>query len=674
MRRIILLLMFIILFTSVVSADVIITQQPKELYNLGDTINIPMKITTLTGISNLFTVNLICNGISKEVFKEYLALPAGGEVARAPTVPLIESFIGRPTGTCVLKAIWGAEVFELTQEFTISDKINILLRNEKTEATPEENIIIEGEAIKDNGAPVQGVIELKVIEGNQSINEVIDTVKNGYFYINFSFPKETKAGQYLVSIDIYEHDLEAKKTNKGFINYNLLIAQVPTSLEIVFEEPIIDPGTSLRVKTILHDQTGISMDSTSVITIKNNRNEILEQIDMPTNEFLEFPVVYNEPAAKWKVVAVSNKLTTEAAFNISEKEDIEIVLINRTVTIVNTGNVIYCNKSILIKIGNKSINVDVCLEVDQDQEYLLTAPEGEYQVEIISDEEERISKNVMLTGRSIDVKEAKANKRLRFSFIWVFIIAVLGFVAYLFFKKGYKKNFFGYISKKKEKKGAIPLIKNSQLNTRNKAELSLSIKGDKQNISLVCLKIKDLKDMGSKKGGAGDTLQKIIDLAEEKKAAIYETNDNLFILLAPVKTKTFNNEKTAVELGQKIEVMLNEHNKLFKDKLDFGIALNYGTIVAKSEKDVLKFMSMGTLITTAKKTASFSKGEILLGEKIHDKLRASVKTEKQTHGNTTVYSIKEVKNREDHKGFLSNFVKRLEKEKKEKEDKEKKSK
>lgn len=280
----------------------------------------------------------------------------------------------------------------------------------------------------------------------------------------------------------------------------------------------------------------------------------------------------------------------------------------------------------------------------------------------------------MLTGKTIDVKEISKRSFVRHPLVWIFLIAVLGFVAFLFFKKGYKRNFVGYITKRKKSKEAAPLIKGSLLNTRNKAEISLSIKGDKQNVSIICLKIKNLKEIGSKKGSTEESLQKIVDLVEEKKGYTYENNENLFFIFAPVNTKTFNNERTAIEVAQKIESALTEANRLHKDKIDFGIGLNYGTIIAKKEKETLQFMSMGTLITTAKKTANASKGTIFLGEKMNDKLRTEVKTEKEMHGNTALYKIKEVKTKGDHKNFLSNFVKRLEREKQEKEDKDKKEK
>jgi len=673
MGRIVLSLVFLIFLISAVSADVIITQEPNEIYSLGDTMNLPMKITTISNIASPFTINLICNGIETLVYYETLVLSAGEEAERNPKIPLNQDSIGRPTGTCVLKAILGGETYELTESFEISDYIDIAITEQKSEAAPKENIVLEGNAIKKNGEAVQGIGELRIIRDNETVIENIDTVKNGYFYFNFSFPGDSPAGQYLVQLDIYENDLLGQKTNKGFINYNLLIAQVPTSLEIVFDTLNVEPGTDLKVKTVLHDQTGVPIEATSIITIKNSDNEIMDQIEKATGKFLEFPIKYNEPAAEWKIVALSSRITTESSFEIIEKEDVEIVLINRTITIINKGNIPYCNKSVLIKIGNDSVNVDVCLEVDEEQEYILTAPEGEYQVDVISEGEERISKSVMLTGRVVDVREVSKKGFVKRPLVWIFLIGILGFVAFLFFKKGYKRNFIGYITKRKESKETTPLIKGSLLNTKNKAELSLSIKGDKQNVSVVCLKIRNLQEISSKKGVVEESLQKIISLVEEKKGYIYENNENLFFIFAPVNTKTFSNERTALDVAQKITSALTEGNRLYKDKIDFGIGLNYGTIVAKKEKEVLHFMSMGTLITTAKKTANASKGEILLGEKMNDKLRTDVRTEKEMHGSTELYKIKEIKVKGDHKNFLSNFVKKLEKEKKEQEDKDKKN-
>ena len=79
-------------------------------------------------------------------------------------------------------------------------------------------------------------------------------------------------------------------------------------------------------------------------------------------------------------------------------------------------------------------------------------------------------------------------------------------------------------------------------------------------------------------------------MIEAKKGFMYQNNENLFFILAPAKTKTFQNEQDGVELAEKIKKIFNEHNKIFKQKIEFGISLNYGTIITRQEPTGMKFM------------------------------------------------------------------------------------
>ncbi len=660
MRKIVLFI-FVILLISFVSAEIIINKQPNDIYNLEDSFSIPVTIKSSSDVSGVFLMDLLCDNHQLNFYKNGVRLLAGEEKNMESSLVLTKDLIGELKGECKIKGIFKEE-YVLTNDFKISDLINIDVTIEKTEFNPGENILIEGEAVKENEKDVDGFIELKIISDNAAQISQLSTINNGFVSINISLPDDIKAGAYLVKLNAYEKNSEEEITNKGFLNYNILINQIPTSLEIVFKNSEVEPGTDLKVKTVLHDQTGEKIKSDAIITIKDENDKILEQIEKPTDEFLGFPIAYNEPPEEWAIVAVSNKLTSETTFRIKEKKDVRVEIINKTLILTNTGNILY-NDTVLVKIGNSSLNLNVSLEVDESQKYILSAPEGEYQVEVVTDGKTKITESVLLTGKTIDVKKA-SNRVLtlvRYPIVWIFIIAILGFVAFIIFKKGYKKSFFGYLSsKKKEKSKLIPLRKSSIINTKNKAQLSLSIKGDKQNVSVVCLKIKNLEEVESKKSNAEEALQKIVDIAEENKAVTYENQDNLFFILAPVKTKTFKNEKTAVELAQKIKDVLIEHNKLSKQKINFGISLNYGTIIAKQEKDSLKFMSMGTLITTAKKISSFSNEEILLSEKIKERLMSDIKTEKHEKGKISVYTIKEIKNKEEHKKFIRSFLNRIE--------------
>lgn len=670
MRKIIFSFILAILFSCFISAEIIINQQPNEIYSLGDIVSIPVTIKSLSDISGSLQMDLICNGHQVNFYKNGIGLSAGEEKRMESLLVLTKEMIGELKGDCKIKSGLKEE-YVLTNDFIISDLITIHITSEETEFEPGKSIIIKGGAIKENGEDVNGFIELQIADNASGDLSQLETINNGFFSINISLPNDIKAGAYLIKLNAYEKDSDGEITNQGVTNYNILIKQVPTNLEIVFENPEVEPGTNLQVKTILHDQTGEKIESNAIITIKNQENEILEQTEKTIDEFLEFPVAYNEPPANWTVIAVSNKLTTETTFNIKEKEDVKVELLNKTITITNAGNVFY-NKSVLVKIGNESLNVDVSLDIDESQKYTLTAPDGEYQIEVITDEGSKITGMSMLTGKTIEIKEVSGGviSLIKHPFVWIFIIAILGFITFMVFKKGHKRIFFGRTPSKKketesrkswwEKRKALPLRKNSIVNAKNKAELSLSIKGNKQNASVVCLKIKNLKETQSKKSNVEETLQKIVNIAEENKAVTYENQDNLFFILAPIRTRTFKNEKTAVEIAQKIKEVLTEHNKLSKQKIEFGISLNYGTIIAKQEKDSLKFMSMGTLITTAKKIALISKGEIFLSEKINDKLRADVKTEKHQKEKIAVYTIKEMKQREENKKFIRSFLDRVE--------------
>jgi len=651
----------LILLISLASAEIIINQQPKEIYNLGDTITLPVKITSLVKMNNLFTMNLICNGIETEVYKEYIFLSAGEEKKREPSIPLIKSFIGRTTGTCKIKTMLGEES-QLTNEFYIFDSIKVEIKTEKTEFKPEEEIAIEIEAIKENNELVKGLVEAKV-EGNFSEQiEFLDTVNNGYAYITFKMPKETKAGDYIVKINVTEKDFQGEITNTGFAEHAITILQVPTNLELSIENPEVEPGTSLKAKTTLYDQTGEKIPSTAVITIRDNKGVVLEKIEKQTEEFLEFPIAKNEPPSEeWSIKAESNGFSAEEGIIIKERKEIKTNIINRTLTVTNTGNVLY-NNTMLVKIGEESVEINLSLGIGEEKKFTLTAPDGEYEVRIIGPEgESQTTANVILTGKAIEIKEAGTGIAgiVRYPIVWIFITLIMGFVTFMLVKKGYKRSFFGYINSKKNNLKKTQK-KDSLITTNSPAEISLSLKGNKQNVSIIALRLKNFNDIKSDKESAKETLQKIVKIAEENKASIYVNQENIFFIFAPVKTKTFSNEKTAIKIAQAIQQIITNHNKLFKQQIDFGISLNYGAIVAKQEGSVLKFMSMGTLITTAKKVSSISKGEILLGEKMKEKTAANVKTEKKDEGGMAYYKVKEIKNTEEHKKFIKSFLDRLE--------------
>lgn len=666
----------VIFFTQIISADIIIEKKPQEVYNLGDVIVIPGKIKVLSDTSGMLNIDLLCSGHMTNFFKNGINLKSGGEKSFEASLVLTKNIIGETKGICKIKATLLDE-FILTDEFEISDEINVSFELEKSSFSPGENQIIKGNAIKENGKDANGFVVMEIIEGNSTVISETSTVSNGIFSINLTFSPEMKAGNYSLKVSSYEQDSLKTKTNQGSLTKQISIIQVPTNLEISFENKSIEPGNNLKVKAILRDQTGEKILGTiSFITIKNQNGKILEQKEMQTDEFLEYPISYKTPASNWTIVALSNKIYSETKFEILEKESVYIELINKTIILKNTGNVPY-NQTVLIKIGNESVNIDTYLQVGEEKKYLLTAPNGVYNVEVITEKGSMLTSDVALTGNSINAKEASESlvTAAKYPLVWIFLIFLLGFVAFVLYKRSRKKSFFGHMTSKMSSRihskkessteNSFP-DKKSFFVTRNPAQISLSIKGEKQKSVVLGIHIKNLHDLQSKKGAFKETLQKIIEEAENENSYTYESGSYLFFIFAPVKTRTFSNEKSALGLAQKTITILKEHNRKFKDKIDFGLAIGQGTIVAKEHSEsktgrtIMHFMAMGNLMQILKKLSSHSKGEILLDEKANSNLKEHAKTEKHGSKEKTYYSVKELKDSEEHKKFIRRFLERME--------------
>ena len=329
MKRGIIFLALILFISSVISAEIIINQQPNEIYSLGDTINIPITIKALSDLSGSFEMNLLCNGHDINFYKNGIQLSYGEEEKITPSLVLTQEVIGDITGTCKIKATLAGEEPRLTNEFKISNVINLGIKTNHTEFTPGENIFIEGYATKENNKDVNGFIGIKIISSDGEETDYLETIGNGFFSMNLSLEKEAKAGEYQIRLNAYERNFLGETTNEGFLDFRILVIQVPTNLEIVFENQEVEPGTNLKVKSVLRDQTGEKIiNGVSTIKITNNKEIILEQAERATDEFLEFPILYNEPPTELNVFAQSGQLTSEAKFRIMEKKEQEQMLLN----------------------------------------------------------------------------------------------------------------------------------------------------------------------------------------------------------------------------------------------------------------------------------------------------------------------------------------------------------
>ena len=171
MRRTIIPLLLVILLLSPVSAEIIINEQPNDVYNLGDIISVPATIKAVGDISGILQMDLFCEGHQINFYKNGISLSAGEEKNMDASVILIKEMIGELKGNCKIKTMLG-EDYVLTKEFKISDFLTMQIDTEEKEFTPGENIIIKGSAIKENGKDVNGFIDSEIIVTGNGSSEI----------------------------------------------------------------------------------------------------------------------------------------------------------------------------------------------------------------------------------------------------------------------------------------------------------------------------------------------------------------------------------------------------------------------------------------------------------------------------------------------------------------------
>jgi len=515
-------------------------------------------------------------------------------------------------------------------------------------------------------------------------------VIDGQFSVSFSLAEDTPAGDYRIDVLVYETDSSGEKTSEGVAMANLKISQVLNSIDIALGNVELDPGEELSFKPNLIDQAGFLIeDEVSIIIQDEEAIRIFEKI-VPSGETIKYNIQTNLTSGYYEIYASSDGITKTKKFYVNEKAIISFKINNQTLTVTNVGNIPY-KKNIQINLGEESFVRSLNLDLGESQEFELEGYDGEYDVWVSDGDNEITQPSVSLTGNAVNVKAA-GNSLLTTPIIWIFLIIILGAGFLFLFRNVLKKKSFAYPFKKLFHRKTIKLNnqgkitkepgekesekrkpektvekksffkkKESKTPSRHEAEQVLVLRGQKNRATVVALHIKNKINKTAKKG-----LESAIEHVYEKRGAVYERGDNIFIVFSPLMTRSFKNEIKAAKAAEKIISALKEHNKKFADKIDFGVGINSGNIISKFENKKLKFTALGNLIGPAKRLAQASKGQLLITKEAYERGISDIKAQKKKFKGTDVYEVRRIMDQEKNKAFIHGFLKRMKKEGEEK--------
>ncbi|MFA6022594.1 MAG: hypothetical protein WC781_00740 [Candidatus Pacearchaeota archaeon] len=665
---IVIILMLGIFITSFASADVFLSTQPLNTYNVGDTLSV---VLGSDGGEGWASVNLLCNNQSKMLYFHYISDTSSANI----DAPLTRDFLRTGMiGSCHLTVIFNGQEKD-SFSFSISDSIDASVTFNGVTFLPGEEIIFNGVASKPNNGYVEGSAEIKFKGiGLETIVPIVDNEFSG----NITIPENIAAGSYEVTLLVYEKDSLGGVTNKGEAKADTItIDQKPTILKLDVEKNV-NPGKELSFKSILYDQTGMMISAIPVVYILTDLddNEVFNKL-ANTDESISVNIEKNAPFGYWLLSADAEGITTSSQIYVEKNMEAVFEMLNGTLRIKNVGNVPY-NKTIEIRIGNETKVKPIVIDPGRTIEFDLTAPNGEYDIGVSDGELSELFTGIPLTGGVISLDGSGRKVSLGFFnrnwLAWLFIIGVLGLFIFAASRKVVNKNTFlsskdssKYTPKEPDKKGGVvkvtPVGENKMPMIEPDSGIashSLVIDGTKQNACLLALKLKNFQELkANNTADANEVLKKAIEEIKDAKGKVYKTDDFIIGIFAPIDTKTFENNLNAIKTGKVICNKLKDYNHKFKQRIEFGIGINTGDIVAKKDAGRLLFTPLGATLTAAKKIAEISSSEVLLSEETHKRVMSQVKTNMNPEKNgIKTFSVADIVDRGQNSKFIESFLQR----------------
>lgn len=661
MKNIKLIPIFLLIVISLcLSSASIEISEPNQIYNLGDEINTKLVITPPEKVEGVFEFSLICENDFVSLYKITSASSSFSKDKKVTLTlrnSLDENSLNKPLeslqGDCYLQVKLG-NIISRTDTFKITKKIDIQAKLDKESYNPGETINLNIDSTKTNQKKLNGFIEISgIVESEKAIS-------NGKLSENLVLPKNLEPDNYNLQIKAYEKDSNGKIINEGEVRVSFKINQIPTFIPITLSKLESNPGEKIEIGAEILDQSNKKIDGLINIEITSPFGE-KNFLNINSGELSEFEFPTNALAGNWKIKANYGKLSEERKIKLNKKAILDISFIEDSsiVKIKNIGNTEFSD-IVQLKISENPIEFNLNLKPNQEKKFIISAPNGEYDVRITG-EKNLLEQRVLLTGNTISIREAKA-KVTDYPIILITIILLIILLGIVLFFRFSKKEFnlnkkvktrLNKIKNLKSDDSGRKILSEYKKNPLANAESSLVIKGIKEPTTIISLNIKNKLSINSK-----ERLNGILSKLNRKEIAIEFKENEVILILSPRKTKNFRNEYRAVKIALDLEKQLIEHNRKFNEKINFGIGINSGDIIASLEKENLKYTGTDNTIPVSKKLSNLSNEDVLISERVKNKLLREAKTEKLEKDGITYYKVFNILEKQKNQEKLKDLLKR----------------
>ena len=415
-----LLLTVFLVLLPIASAQIVISDF-KEVYSVGDSINADLSVIESQDVSGLIRLELNCG--EKNLF---YTSPVSVKANDAQKF-VVNPYMLTQSGNCKVEATLKGDIDFIdsaeSKSFLVSQEINISLKLNKETFKPGETIKIKGEVKKANGEYIDGLLATINI-GNEEYSSII---KKGAFEFEIELKKNFPSGENEIAVETKDN-----AGNSGKAVKKINVAAIPTSLKITTNNNSFAPESTLRASAILYDQGGEEIPGgISLILYDSWGIDVAKKVINGSQENLEYTFDEKSPTGEWWIYAYSEGIRVRRFISVEEKSGISANLNGSTLEILNTGNTEFKKPVEILFQNDETAETkieELNLGIAGQEEYLLTAPEGSYNIRLKTDNFEKSFENVYLTGGVIGVRNPE-NQTLKIAKDVVALAAVIAIAA-----------------------------------------------------------------------------------------------------------------------------------------------------------------------------------------------------------------------------------------------------
>lgn len=636
MKRFVLFLV-VLSCISLVSAEITLTQ-PVSLYSKGDAFSLQATISEVESTTSFAEATLVCAGTSVQLYKSPVSVKPGAPKVIDIAIDLVSAFISNQQGSCFILMTYDDERKQTTS-FTITGQMNMTLVAPAT-VQPGDHIVFSGNAKRATGASFSGTVRASI----DSLSLTADVpLTNGSFTGSLLIPSETPAGRYVLGVETREYD-EEELLNIGSATSTFSVPHVLSKVDIAVSEPTIQPGATLLFTPLAYDQSGESYATSLQITLRNSMGEVAHQQFFGEGESASYLMQQTSVPGIWTIEVRSQNLSSSRQLTVPSVMNASFSLVNNTLVVINRGNVPY-TKPVAITIGSVEQVQQVNVSVGGDKTFVLEAPDGTYEV-AVNDGSSTFSGSSFLTGKVISVNDPADRKLVSgISFVWIFLLVVLGFLVAHYYRKNSKHDSYS------TSPGATASYKSVSTSSFPQKKTQLIDRGERRNYPVLALQ---LKHHPSTMQAYREIVEKAVGEARAAGAFVQENNGTwlaFFTMTGGEDVVILKAVKTAERM---MEIFSTFNSKKSQQQIQYGLSIHFGELIV--EQQPFKYTAMGSTISTAKKLASYADQCTFISDDAHKYVASTTRCEKVHDRNA--WKLKSVNNRERHNQFINNFMKR----------------